>query len=144
MPRPSRNSIFSCLIKVQQGFTFLLPAYPYCHENGLLNRCVYCLFCAASSESDKTHKELGDTVGRVGVSWSHSSSAGTERVDSDRTAAATSKRRNCRREADSEAGCPWCTQGRRLDSYPVSRYTNCLLPVSPATAFINDTRVALC
>ena len=56
----------------------------------------------ASGESSKTNKELGDTVGRVGVSRSHSSSAGTtaEHVE-DHTTTAENKRRNTRAEASS-------------------------------------------
>jgi len=30
MPLPSRNPIISCLIYIQTGFTFLVPAYPGC------------------------------------------------------------------------------------------------------------------
>jgi len=30
MPLPSQNAIVSCLISVQAGFTFLVPAYPGC------------------------------------------------------------------------------------------------------------------
>ena len=32
MPLPSPNPVISCLIKIQTGFTFLVPAYPGCPE----------------------------------------------------------------------------------------------------------------
>jgi len=31
MPLPSKNASISCLIKIQTGFTFLVPAYLECH-----------------------------------------------------------------------------------------------------------------
>ena len=30
MPLPSQNPMVSCLIQIQTGFTFLVPAYPGC------------------------------------------------------------------------------------------------------------------
>jgi len=48
MPQPSQNPIVSCLIWIQTGFTFLVPAYPCCPGKRPLNGCgssscaVYC------------------------------------------------------------------------------------------------------
>jgi len=40
MPFPSQNPIISCLIQIQTGFTFLVPAYPGCPGKEAAKRSV--------------------------------------------------------------------------------------------------------
>jgi len=44
----SKNPVISCLIQIQTGFTFLVPAYPVCHLNG----------CTSSSSSSSSYFQV--------------------------------------------------------------------------------------
>jgi len=48
MPLHPTNPVISCLIQIQTGFTFLVPAYPVCHLNG----------CTSSSSSSSSYFQV--------------------------------------------------------------------------------------